>query len=222
MYTCYPKNTGTHMYSRAHGCIHCRHTNQICLKCGTLKEERAPACINYSCDVWWGACMCVCAEGWMRQWVCVCVWVEKEKESTRKLRRKQPAIERWHLVWQSEGKGAGLRKERERERERWEAGREEGMYVCVWMCVCERESQGKRNRERHGRTAARISPIAGEGLRGGTGAGILLILSYSRKSCSPARSADYFPCLLPVSSRASGKDRGIRICNHSQQTSTVD
>lgn len=170
-------------------------------------------------------CMHVCL-CWMRQWVCVCVWVEKERERKRALANcaassQQSSADTSSGSRREKGLGWG-KKGRERGRGGRQGERRECMYVCVWMCVCERESQGKRNRERHGRTAARISPIAGEGLRGGTGAGILLILSYSRKSCSPARSADYFPCLLPVSSRASGKDRGIRICNHSQQTSTVD
>lgn len=43
------------------------------------------------------------------------------------------------------------------------------------MCVCETEREGSK--ERRGRTAARISLIAGEGPRGGTGTGFLLLLT---------------------------------------------
>lgn len=102
------------VHTGVHACMHCRHTNQICLKCGTLKEERAPVCIKYSCGVFWGTYMCVYVCGY------------REKKSAGKLRRKHPAIERWHLVWQSEGEGAGLREKGERER------KEEGLHVCMW------------------------------------------------------------------------------------------
>lgn len=84
-------------------------------------------------------------------------------------------------------KGLGRGK---KERERWEAARKEGMWLCV--CVCVRERQGERERERQGRTAASISPIAGEGPRGGSRLGILLILCHPRKSSSPSRRAGSF------------------------------
>jgi len=95
-------NTEAHMHTRAHACMHCRHTNQICLKCGTLKEERAPVCIKYSCDVLWGAYMCArfCRGFYEPVRVCVCVCARarayglREKKSSGKLRRKQPTIER--------------------------------------------------------------------------------------------------------------------------------
>lgn len=44
------------------------------------------------------------------------------------------------------------------------------------------KKERERGRERRGRTAASISVIAGEGPRGGTAVGILLIPSHPRKS----------------------------------------
>ena len=78
------------------------------------------------------------------------------------------------------------------------------MCGCVCVCVEERESEG--GKERNGRTAARISPITGEGPRGGTEAGILLDLSHPRKFPSLTRSTISFSFLLPVSRRDFGKD----------------
>ena len=63
------------MHTWAHASMHCRHTNQICLKCGTLKEERAPVSIKYSCDVLWGAYVCVFVQGVVSDTLCVCVCV---------------------------------------------------------------------------------------------------------------------------------------------------
>lgn len=62
----------TLIHTCTHPCMHCRHTNQICLKCGTLKEEKAPVYIKYSCDVWWDEFLFMC-------FMCVCVCVEKKR-----------------------------------------------------------------------------------------------------------------------------------------------
>lgn len=139
------------VHTGVHACMHCRHTNQICLKCGTLKEERAPVCIKYSCDVFWGAYMCMCA-GIGRKRVlanCAASTQQSSADTSSGSRREKG------LGWGKKGRGRGRRRD------------------C--MCVCEIEREG--GKEGHGRTAARISPIAGEGPRGGTRTGILLLLS---------------------------------------------
>lgn len=59
------KHSSPHTHWYTHAGVHCRHTNQICLKCGTLKEERAPVGIKYSCDVCWAANVHACAPGFV-------------------------------------------------------------------------------------------------------------------------------------------------------------
>ncbi len=159
-------------------------------------------------------CVCVCWGLYETVCVCVCVWVEREREYSQIAPRA--ASNRALTPRLAVGGKRGWAVERKRERERREPGREEGMSVCVRER--EKEREAARERERHGRTAASISPIAGERPRGGTGVGILLILSHPRKSSSPARRAVSLPLLLPVSSRDSGKDLGIRTCSYAQQT----
>lgn len=192
VYTDYP-----HKHAHAHACMHCRHTNQICLKCGTLKDEKAPVYIKNSCDVLVG-CMGVC----MCAGVCtrLCVRVKSERQYSQIA--PQAASHRALTPRLAVRGKRGWAEKRKKSRGGRQGERRE--FVCVY------ERERAAGRERHGRTAASISPIAGAGPRGGTRVGILLNLNHPRKASSPTRRVGYLPLLQLVSSRDCGEGPGHR------------
>lgn len=111
--------------------IHCRRTNPICLKCGTLKEEGAPVSIKYSCDVFWGAYMCVFVQGivWMSVCVCVCVRVQREKEL-------------WQIVPQAASNRVLTPRLAVAEKRGWAEGKKE-RGIGGRRYVCEERERGK-------------------------------------------------------------------------------